>query len=98
MNSVRVDGRNTGVATTLIMAMLDAGGFCGLNKGAVELKPGDWVRSESGEVGRIVHISRLTVFVDVRVAGKDNRITAFLQSQLKRIPAPDREGDDQKKR
>ena len=67
-----------------------------LLEGAVELKPGDWVRTESGEEGRIVHISRLTVFVDVRVAGKDNRITAFLQSQLKKIPAPDR-GDDQKR-
>lgn len=30
---------------------------------SLTLQPGDWVQTDSGEVGRVVHISRLTVFV-----------------------------------
>ena len=59
----------------------------------MELKSGDWVRTESGEVGRVVHISRLTVFVAVPVAGKEDRVGAYLQSQLKKIAPPDRDKD-----
>ena len=29
----------------------------------MELKRDDWVKTESGEVGKVVHISRLTIFV-----------------------------------
>jgi hypothetical protein len=65
----------------------------GLIEGAVELKPGDWVRAESGEEGKVVHISRLTVFVNVRGAGKEERVTAFLKSQLKKIEPPNRDKD-----
>ena len=59
----------------------------------MELKSGDWVRTDSGEVGRVVQISRLTVFVTVPVAGKEDRVAAYLQSQLKKIAPPDRDKD-----
>jgi len=53
------------------------------------LQAGDWVRKDSGEVGKVVHISRLTVFVAISVPGKPDRILAFLESQLTKVdPAP----------
>jgi hypothetical protein len=50
----------------------------------MELQPGEWVQTESGEIGKIIHICRLTVFVAFQVAGADDRIEAFLESQLAR--------------
>ena len=54
----------------------------------MDLQRDNWVRTESGEVGRIVHISRMTVFVAIRVRGNDDRIEAFLESQLTKIERP----------
>jgi hypothetical protein len=46
------------------------------------LQIGDWVKTESGEVGKIVHISRLTVFVAIPDPPNPDRVEAFLESQL----------------
>jgi hypothetical protein len=56
----------------------------------MELKAGEWVKTESGEVGKIVHISRLTVFVALPDPPKPDRVEAFLESQLSRVERPDR--------
>lgn len=59
------------------------------------LMPGDSVRTESGEVGKVVHIDRLTVFVTFLVPGKSDRMEAFLESQLTTVDPPsiDEAGD-----
>jgi hypothetical protein len=54
----------------------------------VELQQGHFVRTESGEVGKVVHISRMTVFVLLSDSGKTDRIEAFLESQLTKIDPP----------
>ena len=51
----------------------------------MELKRDDWVKTEKGEVGKVVHISRLTVFVAITVSCKEDRMEAYLESQLTKI-------------
>jgi hypothetical protein len=48
------------------------------------------VKTERGEVGKIVHISRLTVFAALPDAPKPDRVEAFLESQLTKTERPDR--------
>src|SRR3954463_13811142 len=48
----------------------------------MELQTGDWVKTQAGEVGRIVHISRLTVFVAIADHPNADRVEAYLESQL----------------
>jgi hypothetical protein len=55
----------------------------------MELKQNDWVKTESGEVGKVVHISRLTVFVAHMVPCKEDHIEAYLESQLTKISRPE---------
>ena len=55
---------------------------------AVELQRGDWVTTDQGQVGRIVHINRLTIFVAFSIPDGDERIDAFLESQLTRTNPP----------
>ena len=50
----------------------------------MELQVGEWVKTESGEVGKVVHTSRLTVFVAIPDPPKPDRVEAFLGSQLTR--------------
>jgi hypothetical protein len=54
----------------------------------MQLHHGDWVKTESGDVGTVVHISRLTVFVALSAPGREDRIEAFLESQLTRTEGP----------
>jgi hypothetical protein len=54
----------------------------------MELKRDDWVKTESGEVGKVVHISRLTVFVALMIRCKEDRMEAFVESQLTKIERP----------
>jgi preprotein translocase subunit YajC len=54
----------------------------------VGLQRGDYVQTESGEVGKVVHISRMTVFVVLSDPGKTDRIEAFLESQLTKSNPP----------
>jgi preprotein translocase subunit YajC len=65
----------------------------GAKFGIMGLHPGDSVKTESGEVGKVVHISRLTVFVALPVHGNVDRIEAFLASQLIKIASPDQAPD-----
>jgi preprotein translocase subunit YajC len=55
----------------------------------MELKAGDWVKTKSGEVGKVVHISRLTVFVALNDFPNPDRIEAFLESQLQKVAGRD---------
>jgi hypothetical protein len=55
----------------------------------MDLQPGDWVKTERGEVGKVVHISRLTVFVALPDPPKPDRIEAFLEGQLQKVAGRD---------
>jgi hypothetical protein len=55
----------------------------------MKLQQGDWVRTQSDEIGKVVHISRLTVFVALPNHPKEDRVEAFLESQLKKVAGPD---------
>lgn len=56
----------------------------------MELKRDDWVKTERGELGKVVHVSRLTVFVALNDYPKPDRVEAFLESQLTKVERPDR--------
>jgi preprotein translocase subunit YajC len=51
------------------------------------LQPGDWVRTDSGTVGQIVLVDRLTAFVDIQ-RDKTSYIATFLVSKLTKIDEP----------
>ena len=51
----------------------------------MELKRGDCVRTESGDVGLVVHISRLTVFVAFPMPEKEDLVQGYLASQLTKV-------------
>jgi preprotein translocase subunit YajC len=51
------------------------------------LKTGDWVRAKSGQTGKIVLISRLSAFVEVR-QGETTRTMTFLLSELTKVEPP----------
>ena len=53
----------------------------------MDLQPGDTVRTESGDVGKVVHTSRLTVFVALPTRSGDDTVAAYLESQLIKIDA-----------
>ena len=57
----------------------------------MELQKGDWVRTEKGDVGRIIIISRLSAFVEFST---DNgpRVVSYLISQLTKIDPPEKHG------
>ena len=56
----------------------------------MELKPDDWVRTEKDEIGKVVHISRLTVFVALSNYPKDDRVEAYREGALTKIVRPTR--------
>ena len=49
---------------------------------ATVLQQGDWVTTDTGQVGRIVHINRLTLFVAIPTPDGNDRIDGYLESQL----------------
>jgi preprotein translocase subunit YajC len=51
------------------------------------LKTGDWVRAHSGQTGKIVLISRLSAFVEVKDS-ETTRTMTFLLSELTRVDPP----------
>jgi hypothetical protein len=55
----------------------------------MELKSGDWVITEAGEAGKVVYLSRLTVFVAISLPPQEQRVEAFLASQLTRSEQPE---------
>lgn len=54
----------------------------------MNLNAGDWVRTDAGEVGRVVDVAKLTVFVEVMPPSRDTYVKAFLISQLTKIKPP----------
>ena len=56
----------------------------------MKLQTGHWIKTERGEVGKIVPISRLTEFVALRDAPKPDRVEAFLESQRTKTERRDR--------
>lgn len=54
----------------------------------MELKSGDWVRTEAGEIGHVVYVARLTVFVQIEPPPDDKRLKAFLASTLTKTDPP----------
>jgi hypothetical protein len=57
---------------------------------AMTLQTGNRVKIQNGEVGKIVHISRLTIFLALPDGPKPDRVEAFLESQLTKTERPDR--------
>jgi hypothetical protein len=57
----------------------------------MSLQIGDWVRTENGEVGRVVHIDRLTAFVGFKGDWNDQGIKPYLVSSLTKIDPPEPE-------
>jgi len=54
----------------------------------MQVQAGDWVQTESGEVGYVVHTFRLSAFVRLEEDAADASLKAFLVSQLTRIDPP----------
>ena len=52
------------------------------------LKSGDWVATKKGERGKVIHTSRLTVFVAFPREGQSEIVAAFLESDLTKIEPP----------
>ena len=61
--------------------------------GVLALKQGDYVRTVTGEVGKIVYIDRLTAFVSFPTSGKTDDMRAFLLSTLTLVNASSTEPD-----
>jgi hypothetical protein len=54
----------------------------------MELRPGDWVKTDSDLEGRVVHVSRLSAFVEIHLQG-GVEVLPFLVSELTKIDPPD---------
>ena len=54
----------------------------------VQLRKGDWVRTESGLEGRILMMSRQSAFVQTLADGNKSRTVGCLISQLTKIEPP----------
>ncbi len=54
----------------------------------MSVQVGDWVRTEKGEVGKVVHVYRLSAFVDLKGDGNDQDIKSCLVSNLTKIDPP----------
>lgn len=52
----------------------------------MEIKAGDWVQTDTGEIGQVVHAYQLSAFV--RLNPESEAVKSFLMSQLKRIDRP----------
>ena len=57
----------------------------------MNLKPGDWVEADTGDIGKVVHTSRRTVFVAIAIPGKDDYIEAYGESELTKVEQPESE-------
>jgi len=55
----------------------------------MNLQPGDWVETDSGIRGQVIHVARLTAFVAAELEGSVITLP-FLVSELKRSDAPHR--------
>ena len=55
------------------------------------LKPGDWVEADTGDIGKVVHISRRTVFVAIAIPGMDDVVETYLENELTKTERPERQ-------
>lgn len=62
----------------------------------MNLQEGDWVRTETGEIGKIVHIHRLSAFVDLHAESNVHDVKAFLLSALTKTEPPKQENTPKK--
>ena len=56
----------------------------------MKLQAGDYVKTQSGDIGKVVHTSRLTVFVAFPIPDKADLVQAYLESQLTKVEPPER--------
>jgi hypothetical protein len=54
----------------------------------MELMSGEYVQTQTGEVGKVILIDRLTVFVSFATPSLPHDIRAFLKSELTKIDPP----------
>jgi hypothetical protein len=54
----------------------------------MELRPGDWVKTDTDLQGRVIHVSRLSAFVEIHLQG-GVEVLPFLVSELTKIDPPD---------
>ena len=59
----------------------------------MELQKDDWVRTETGLVGKVVLVSRLTVFVEIDAGEDGSYMGTFLLSQVTQINPPTKSKD-----
>jgi hypothetical protein len=80
----------TALSLHSFMNTLIHGGFGGgFGLSEMALKPGDYVITKDGMRGKVVHTSRMTVFVAFPREGREDIIGAFLESDLARVDAPE---------
>jgi hypothetical protein len=53
------------------------------------LKKGDWVRTDTGEEGKIVLVNRVSAFVEIPAVGNDAPLVSYLISRLTKIAPPE---------
>jgi preprotein translocase subunit YajC len=53
----------------------------------MELQVGDWVKTDTGQAGQVVLISRLSAFVEIQIGGRSTTVSCLL-SQLTKIDSP----------
>ena len=54
----------------------------------MELQKGDWVRTETGNLGRVVVIYQVSAFVELHYEGRASSVVNYLASQLTKIDPP----------
>ena len=54
----------------------------------MELQKADWVRTETGNLGRVVVIYQVSAFVELHYEGRASSVVNYLTSQLTKIDPP----------
>ncbi len=65
--------------------MIGTSGSTRHDASCMELKRDDVVKTPTGELARVIHISRLTAFVAVAIEGLGDQVKPYLQSQLLKV-------------
>jgi hypothetical protein len=59
------------------------------------LEKGDWVRTDTGEEGKIDLVNRVSAFVEIPAKGKDAPLVSYLISTLTKIAPPESHNNSQ---
>jgi hypothetical protein len=54
-----------------------------------KLETGDWVKTDSGELGKVIVIDHLAAFIEFKPPGEDGIIKHLLISTLTRVGPPE---------